>query len=85
MNANVQISEYSEKSAVVIEQDLIIDYGEEKFVFILDGDTAKKRSIQIDGREGNKVQITSGLNQGELLITDGFHSIKDGDKVQVVQ
>jgi RND family efflux transporter MFP subunit len=85
MNANVQISQYSNNDAVVIDQDLIIDYGEEQFVFVLDGDVAKKRIIKLDGREGNKVQVTSGLSAGEKLIYEGFQSVKDGDKVQVVQ
>ncbi|HJY62718.1 MAG TPA: efflux RND transporter periplasmic adaptor subunit [Ignavibacteria bacterium] len=85
MSANIQISEYSDNSAVVIEQDLIIDYGNEQFVFILEGDTAKKRVIKVDGSEGNKVRITSGLNPGDKLIYDGFQSLKEGEKVQVVQ
>jgi membrane fusion protein (multidrug efflux system) len=54
-------------------------------VFVLDGDVAKKRIIKLDGREGNKVQVTSGLSAGEKLIYEGFQSVKDGDKVQVVQ
>jgi hypothetical protein len=31
------------------------------------------------------VLIENGLNPGDLLITEGFQAIKDGDKVQVVQ
>lgn len=85
MNANVQITEFTEGNAVVIQQDLIIDYGEEQYLFVLEGDIAKKRVVKLGGRNENTVLIESGLNPGEILITEGFQAIKDGDKVQVVQ
>lgn len=85
MSANIEISEYSQENAIVLDQNLIIDYGEEQYVFVLDGDIAKKRVIKLDGREGNQVNVVSGLSAGEMLIYDGFNALKDGDKVQVVQ
>jgi RND family efflux transporter MFP subunit len=85
MTANVKISEFSSSASIVLEQDLIIDYGDEQFVFVLEGDTARKRVIKTDGREGNKVQVVSGLNPGDKMITEGYQSLKDGDKVQVVE
>lgn len=85
MNANVVLSEFTKESAVVIPQDLIVDYGDVQYVFVLEGDIARKRELKLGGRNGNQVLIESGLNPGEKLITDGFQSLKDGDKVQVVQ
>lgn len=85
MNANVQISEYTKPEAVVINQDLIVDYGDEQYLFVLDGDVAKKRVIKLGGRNDNMVLIESGLNPGDKIIYEGFQSLKDGDKVQVVQ
>jgi RND family efflux transporter MFP subunit len=83
MNANVLISKNKVTDAVVIPQDLIVDYGEEKYVFILEGDTAKKRLVELDGRNGNMVLVVSGLNIGEKLISEGFQSLAEGDKVQI--
>jgi RND family efflux transporter MFP subunit len=85
MNANVQISEFTKENAIVVSQDLIVDYGDVQYVFILDGDIARKRELKLGGRNGNQVLIDSGLNAGDKLITDGFQALKDGDKVQVVQ
>ncbi|MBL8015670.1 MAG: efflux RND transporter periplasmic adaptor subunit [Ignavibacteria bacterium] len=85
MNANVVLSEFSMESAVVVPQDLIVDYGDVQYVFVLEGDIARKRELKLGGRNGNQVLIESGLNPGDKLITDGFQSLKDGDKVQVVQ
>jgi len=83
MNANIDITRDEIQDAVVIPQDMIVDYGDEQFVFVLEGDVAKKRDIKIDGRQENMVHVTSGLNPGDKLITDGYQSVKDNEKVQV--
>jgi RND family efflux transporter MFP subunit len=85
MNANVELSKFQLSDAIVIPQDYMIDNGEEKFVFVLEGDVAKKKAIEVGGREGNAVLIVSGLNIGDKLIFEGFQTVSDGEKVQVVQ
>jgi len=85
MNANVRISEFTKENVVVIPQDLIVDYGDEQYLFVLEGDVARKRDLKLGGRNGNDVLIESGLNPGDKLIIEGFQSLKEGDKVQVVQ
>lgn len=85
MNANVQVSEFTVPDAIVIQQDLVVDYGEEQYLFILEGDIARKRVVKLGGRNDNMVLIESGLNAGDVLVIEGFQALKDGDKVQVVQ
>ena len=84
MSANVIITRHDVDDAVVLERDLIVDNGDEKFVFVLEGDIAKKRMVQEDGNTDNKVLITGGLNIGDKLIYEGFRALADGDKVKVV-
>jgi len=50
----------------------------------MDNDIAKKKTVSLGGRNGNNVMINSGLNEGEKLIIEGFQSVADGDKVQVI-
>lgn len=85
MSANVEITQATNNNAVVLPQDYIVDFGENnKYVFVLEGDIAKKRMISISGREGNNVMISSGLNPGDKLIYEGFQQLADNDKVQVL-
>ena len=85
MSANVSITQLTANDAVVLPQDLIVDLGSEKYVFVLENDIAKKRVVSLGEREGNTVMITSGLNIGDKLIYEGFQQLVDGDKVQVIQ
>ncbi|HAX48422.1 MAG TPA: efflux RND transporter periplasmic adaptor subunit [Ignavibacteria bacterium] len=85
MNANVLILESTQPNSVAIQQDLIVDYGEEQYVYIANGDIAQKRVLKLGGRNGNLVHILEGLNPGDQLITEGFQALKDGQKIQVVK
>jgi RND family efflux transporter MFP subunit len=81
MSANVELTVLELKDAIVLQQDLIIDNGDEKFVFILEGDIAKKRIVKTGANEGNDVLVTEGLNEGDKIIYEGFGTLADGDKV----
>jgi membrane fusion protein (multidrug efflux system) len=84
MSANITVENSSQQDAIVLPQDLIVDFGSEKFVFVLENDIAKKKTVIIGGRKNNEVLITSGLSAGEKLIIEGFQSVLDGDKVLVI-
>ncbi|MGB1091735.1 MAG: efflux RND transporter periplasmic adaptor subunit [Oceanobacter sp.] len=45
--------------------------------------TAEQRQIQISNRADGRAEITSGLNEGEFVITHGLIRTKDGDEVLV--
>ncbi len=84
MSANIEIQKTKMENALVLPQDLLIDFGNEKYVFVLENDVAHKKIVTLGGRDNNDVLITSGLNEGDKLIVEGFQSLADGDKVQVI-
>lgn len=84
MSSNIMFTNLKVDNAVVLPQDYVVDNGDEKFVFVLEGDIAKKKVIKVGGRSDNKVLIEDGLNIGETLINVGFQGLNDGDKVSVV-
>ncbi|MDZ4713822.1 MAG: efflux RND transporter periplasmic adaptor subunit [bacterium] len=84
MSANIEIEKANIENAVVLPQDLIVDFGSEKYVFVLENDIVKKKVVTLGGRDNNKVLITSGLNGGEKMIIEGYQSVNDGDKVQII-
>lgn len=85
MSANIELSRAEHENAVAIPQDYIVDYGDEKYLFVLEDGVARKRDVVLGGRNENLVLIKSGLNAGDNLIIEGFQSLNDGEKVKVVQ
>ncbi|MGD8460746.1 MAG: efflux RND transporter periplasmic adaptor subunit [Desulfobacterales bacterium] len=61
----------------------LVDKGGERLVFIEKNGMAKSRTVGIGVIEGDRVQITSGLNPGDHLIIKGQTEVEDGMKVRV--
>ena len=61
----------------------LVDKGGERIVFIEKEGVAESRTISIGVIEGDRVQITSGLNAGDHLIVKGHTEVEDGMKVIV--
>ena len=67
---------------VVPSQALIPDIKGEK-VFVVSGGKAKPVYIETGIRTENEVQVISGLNVNDTLITTGLLQLKEGMKVSV--
>lgn len=85
MSANLEITKSSVSNAIVLSQDLIVDNVEEKYVFVVENNVAKKRILKLSGRTDNKVVVLEGLQIGDKVIYEGFQYLNDGDEVQVIQ
>ncbi|MBC7982526.1 MAG: efflux RND transporter periplasmic adaptor subunit [Candidatus Obscuribacterales bacterium] len=57
--------------------------GRKASVFVLQGDVAKRRSIDVAFIDGVNVAITQGLVAGEKVVTDGALYLQDGERVLV--
>lgn len=53
-------------------------------VFVVDGGAAKRRDITLGVREGDFVEVVSGLEEGEPVVSVGQDSLSDGTPIEVV-
>jgi len=59
--------------------------GAEKYrVFVIENGIAKEKDIEIGVTDFNRVQVLSGLSEGEKVVVRGLTAIKSGIKVNVV-
>jgi membrane fusion protein, multidrug efflux system len=83
--ALVQIQDYSVNSTITVPLNTIQNDDKGKFVLIAakEGDKlfARKKPVQIGELYQDKIEITSGLQQGDVLITDGFQGLYDGQLI----
>lgn len=56
----------------------------EKFVYVVQDSIALKRQVKSGIVHNNLVEIISGLNAGEILVTQGQHVLLDSSNVNVV-
>ncbi len=70
--------------AVTLPPPLILQQGEDEFVFVLDKDRARLRKIKTGLHGEDVVEVVSGLRAGELVIDQGRARLKDGRRVELV-
>ncbi|MCB1022188.1 MAG: efflux RND transporter periplasmic adaptor subunit [Bryobacterales bacterium] len=69
---------------VLIPKRAIVEQDGESFVFVSDGETAKRRSVELGYEDGDAVEVRSGVKAGEKVIVAGQGSLKDGGKTRLV-
>lgn len=86
MFSKVTIPLQIRKGAIILSRSAIIRsvVSGEYSVFIIDSGISKQRQIGLGLSKGDIVEIRSGLSSGEQVVTAGQHSLRDGDKVKIV-
>lgn len=56
-----------------------------RHVFLVDGDKAMKREVEVGLAKGDKVEVLSGIKKGERVVIAGQHYLKGGEEVEVVK
>ncbi|RYG03191.1 MAG: efflux RND transporter periplasmic adaptor subunit [Chitinophagaceae bacterium] len=83
--ALVQIQDYAAASTMSVPLNTIQNDDKGKFVLVAvkEGDKlfARKRPVEIGELYKDKIEIKSGLKQGDVLITDGFQGLYDGQLI----
>lgn len=75
----------SRRETILIPRRMIKTNGDEQFVFVTDGEKAKKCAIQIGQVSGVNVEIVSGLTANDKLIVEGISLLEDGKKIRIMQ
>jgi membrane fusion protein (multidrug efflux system) len=71
------------RNSVAVPEAAIIGEREHNFVYKVDGEmTALKTPVTIGTRQGQLVEITSGLKAGDRFISEGVVKARDGGKVR---
>ncbi|QCX01670.1 efflux RND transporter periplasmic adaptor subunit [Aggregatimonas sangjinii] len=90
LTARVSLNDYSSDSAILIPQGIISENAEgEQYVYVAvepDGDkaVAKRRIIKTGKTQGSMVEALTGISDGDLLIKEGARTVKEGQKVQIL-
>ena len=85
MFADVTFHTAVSSDAVVVPSDAILTSSDKQYVYIVDGDTAKRADITTGLTGSGLTEVTSGLAAGEQLVTVGQQYLSDGDIVRIVE
>jgi RND family efflux transporter MFP subunit len=83
MFARVRIIDRKSENALLIPQRVIIEEGTLKKVFVVEDGRAVEKAITTDIVNHPLVEVKTGLEENDIVVTEGFYSLKDGIKVTI--
>ncbi|MGI6187770.1 MAG: efflux RND transporter periplasmic adaptor subunit, partial [Brevibacillus sp.] len=83
MVVSIQFAHQQTNSMLVVPLKAVFDENGKRFVYKLEGDTAKKVEVQTGIESSDLVEVKAGLKEGEQIVVRGQTLLKDGAKVNV--
>lgn len=75
------------RNSPAVPGSAVTRYLEDSFVYVIEetNGTAivRRRDVQLGLRSGDVVEITAGLEAGEILVAEGVHRVRDGMPVEI--
>jgi membrane fusion protein (multidrug efflux system) len=91
LTAKVRINDYTSEKAILIPQSIVSENAEgEQYAYIAmepnaDNEATAKRIIITTGKtQGALIEVLSGIEDGNQVIKEGARSVKDGQKVKII-
>lgn len=75
----------STRAGIVIPEEALVSSEAATFVYVVNEGNAQKVNVVAGRRFNGAIEIISGLNSGQELITEGMLKLKPGNPVEVVE
>ncbi len=85
MFVKVQIAIGVKENILIIPRKAILYKQNKSYVFVLNRRQVSQREVLLGLLEEDHVEVTEGLNEGEVIVIVGVEGLKDGQRVDVVQ
>ena len=85
MFVKVQIAIGMKENVLIIPRKAILYKQNKSYVFVLNRRQVSQREVLLGLLEEDHVEVTEGLNEGEVIVIVGVEGLKDGQRVDVVQ
>jgi membrane fusion protein (multidrug efflux system) len=72
----------SQHEALVVPEGSVFQIQNRAYVYAVDGNVAHQRQIEVGGRRFGVVEVLSGLQEGDVIVTEGIVKLRDGITVR---
>lgn len=84
MVARVQVIREQREGVILVDESIIQQVDRNRLVvYVENNGRAEERVVKLGAREGNRVEIVSGLKPGDRVIVAGFKKLVDGQLVEI--
>jgi len=75
------------REALAVSEEAVQPIGSNNYVYVLDSQNgtyvATKTEVEIGTHQDGYIEIVAGLNEGQLIVTDGLIQVRDGGFVKI--
>ena len=75
---------YDEMNQIGVPESAVTIQGDTAFVYTVSDNIAEKKNIEIGKRNFGKVSVISGLNEGDIVISEGVSKVRDKGKIKII-
>jgi membrane fusion protein, multidrug efflux system len=73
----------AERIALVVPENAVFQDQNRAYVYRLDGNVARETQIELGDRRFGFVEVKAGLEEGDLIVTEGIVKLRDGMPVRL--
>lgn len=70
-------------SSIIIPSSVVFPDTDGLYLWVVENGTAQRRRVELGGYSANGVNVLSGLEDGDLVISQGYQKVSTGTKVKV--
>lgn len=83
MFAEVNLKLGQKENVIMIPKDAVLIKKHGNTVFVVKDGKAEEKLVQLGVSQEDKVEITEGLSEGEILVIEGQNLLSDGARVEI--
>lgn len=83
--AQILLTEEQDQIVVTVPTLSVVREGGDTYVFVVNGNAAEKRKVQLGRLHETYQEVLSGIKEGEQLVISGQNQLKDKEPVQIVK
>lgn len=76
---------FERHEAIGVPSSSILNRGGKQVVFVVNGDKAEQRIVEVGNNTDGWTEVLSGLKRGERVIYEGHTIVRDGSPVEIVK
>ena len=74
-----------DEHAVMVPEESLLPEGERTFAYRINGDTAERVEVRTGQRRDGLVEISAGIDAGDLVVVAGLQRLRDGATVRITR
>lgn len=82
VKANVMVQH--KDSTITLPREVVLNNNDRQIVYVIERDRARERNVVTGIESGDRVEIIDGLEEDERVVTDGYETLRDRSRVEVL-